>query len=70
MLVEFALCRTLQANWYEDREQQTIGTNDGLRCPQIAYRSQHEPDIILKCLATKVENCQGNDGRSNHVRRT
>ena len=40
-------CRTLQGNWYEDRVQGSVGTNDGLRCTDVAYKEMMENQIVF-----------------------
>jgi hypothetical protein len=45
---EFPRRRTLQGNWYEDRVQGSVGTNDGLRCPELAYKEMMENPLIYQ----------------------
>lgn len=40
------VCSTLQGNWYEDRAQQTVGSNDGLRCATVAYKEMMEQQSV------------------------
>lgn len=47
-------CRTLQGNWYEDREQNTIGTNDGLRCMDVAYKEMMDGQV---CAHADLPSC-------------
>ena len=49
-------CRTLQGNWYEDREQKTVGTNDGLRCMDVAYEQMMDGQV---CLLADLPSCPG-----------
>jgi hypothetical protein len=46
--------RTLQGNWYEDRFQGTIGTNDGLRCIDTAYKEMMEGASTFAGLSDEV----------------
>jgi len=38
--------KTLQGNWFEDREQHTVGSNDGLRCAQMAYKEMMDSQDV------------------------
>ncbi len=44
----YIVLRTLQGNWLEDRVQGSVGTNDGLRCTDIAYKEMMENPIIYQ----------------------
>ena len=42
------VCRTLQGNWFEDRIQSTVGSNDGLRCATIAYDDMMRHQVAVR----------------------
>jgi hypothetical protein len=45
---------TLQGNWYEDRVQGSVGSNDGLRCAEMAYKEMMEKATVYQGPTSEV----------------
>lgn len=57
----------MQGNWFEDREQYTVGSNDGLRCAKMAYKEMMEQSVSsdaqpVRAPAQQASLCRGRRG--------